>query len=74
MVDFNAYDSSSRHLLSADLEDYMKRYSDYYKNVISIKELARGGEAIVYRLDHSGIDEVVIKTTKLDKANTTESL
>ena len=30
--------------------------------MIDVKELARGGEAIVYRVDHTGSDEIVVKT------------
>ena len=26
-----------------------------------MKDLARGGEAVVYRIDHTGIDEIVAK-------------
>ena len=40
--------------------------SQVYNNILSVNELARGGEAIVYRLDYIGNDEVVVKTTILD--------
>lgn len=28
---------------------------------MNVTELARGGEAVVYRVEHTGIDEVVVK-------------
>ena len=28
---------------------------------MSIRELAKGGEAIVYRLEHKNLDEVILK-------------
>eukprot|EP00347_Sterkiella_histriomuscorum_P013869 403363056 len=44
-----------------ELTDYLKKNSKKYQNVISISEIARGGESVVYKLDYVGIDEVVIK-------------
>ena len=52
--------------MNLELKDYLKWRSKNYKNVIEINEIARGGEAIVYRLEHINIDEVIIKTTKLE--------
>eukprot|EP00347_Sterkiella_histriomuscorum_P016730 403352071 len=45
----------------SQLVDYIKTNSKQYQNVISINEIARGGESVVYKLDYVGIDEVVIK-------------
>eukprot|EP00347_Sterkiella_histriomuscorum_P008782 403343775 len=51
-----------------DLAYYLKnKRSSAYSNVISINFLARGGEAIVYRLEYFGKDEVVIKTTLIEE-------
>ena len=33
----------------------------YYKGIISAELLGKGGEAIIYRLEHVGVDEVVAK-------------
>lgn len=43
------------------LADFLRDYSKTYKNIISCDELARGGEAIVYRVTHTGLDEIVAK-------------
>ena len=48
---------------------YLQKYSREYKVVISIKELAQGGEAVVYQLDHTGREEVVIKKSKVSDHN-----
>eukprot|EP00347_Sterkiella_histriomuscorum_P020007 403339455 len=66
LVDYNAYDRFSRTLFEPDLVKYLRERSQKYHNVISISELARGGEAIVYRLEYLGTDEVVIKTTQIE--------
>lgn len=39
---------------------YLERNSNYIRPV-AMKELARGGEAVVYRIEHTGLDEVVAK-------------
>ena len=65
-VSYSDYSSDSRILLYLELRDYLNLRSKNYKNVIEIKEIARGGEAIVYRLEHMNIDEVIIKTTKIE--------
>ena len=44
-----------------DLVFYLEKYSDRFSVVISVKELAKGGEAIVYHLSHVENIEVVIK-------------
>ncbi|CDW87753.1 protein kinase domain containing protein [Stylonychia lemnae] len=45
---------------------FLSEHSLRYKNVINLKELARGGEAVVYRLQHIDLDEVVAKCTLID--------
>lgn len=44
----------------------MKLKSKNYSNVINIRELGRGGEGVVYRIEHSNLDEVVAKVALLD--------
>lgn len=39
----------------------MKKYSKTYPSIIGADELARGGEAVVYRVVHTGLDEIVAK-------------
>ena len=46
----------------------MKTKSNKYKDAVAVTELARGGEAVVYRIDHTNLDEVVVKCT-LDMNN-----
>lgn len=43
-----------------DIKDFLRTRSKII-NPIDVKELARGGEAVVYRISHTGIDEVVAK-------------
>eukprot|EP00347_Sterkiella_histriomuscorum_P001520 403371716 len=62
-------EQSVQELTDEELYEYLKQNSRLYKNVINIKELARGGEAIVYRLEHQGLDEVVLKMTKQKPKN-----
>ena len=40
--------------------NYLEKNSNYIRPV-TVKELARGGEAVVYRIEHAGLDEVVAK-------------
>ena len=47
------------------IEDYLRKHSLKYRDVVAVKELARGGESVVYRLDHKNLDEVVLKQTLL---------
>ncbi len=39
-----------------------------YKNVFSIKEIAKGGESIVSRLETKELDELVAKVPNLEKS------
>ena len=43
------------------MSNFLAKYSRYFKDVVKVSELARGGEAIVYTLEHSLPDELVIK-------------
>ena len=49
------------------LINFLQKYSKQYQNVIEVKELARGGEAIVYKMEHSNLDEVVAKCTLISE-------
>lgn len=42
-----------------DLRDYSK----YLESIIEVTPLSKGGEAAVYRIEHSGNEELVVKTT-----------
>jgi hypothetical protein len=44
----------------------MSEYSRMYPNIINSNELARGGEAVVFRVEHFGMDEIVAKCTIFD--------
>jgi hypothetical protein len=39
-----------------------------YKNTVGLREIAKGNEAVVYRIDHVNSDEVVLKCI-LDHSN-----
>eukprot|EP00347_Sterkiella_histriomuscorum_P004513 403360175 len=49
--------------------DYLKMHSKLFQNAISISEIAKGGESVVYKLDHLGVDEVVIKQSVTNTNN-----
>ncbi len=54
-------DTVARPVTTAeDLKDMLK-YSKHYKNVYTVRELARGGESVVFRITHSNLDETVVK-------------
>ena len=53
---------------------FLRKYSRYFKDVVKITELARGGESIVYTLEHSLPDELVIKCPKLDQKQQSDNL
>eukprot|EP00347_Sterkiella_histriomuscorum_P016854 403351596 len=53
----------------SQLINYLKMYSKQYQNVISINQIARGGQSIIFKLDYVGIDEVVIKQSVTDTNN-----
>jgi hypothetical protein len=45
------------------VEKFLKKNSRHHNSVISVSELARGGEAIVYRVENTTLDEIVAKCT-----------
>eukprot|EP00347_Sterkiella_histriomuscorum_P002996 403365996 len=45
---------------------YLQQYSEKYSNVIGVNELARGGEAVVYRIEHKNLEEVVAKCSLIN--------
>ena len=45
-----------------EVQDYLAHRSSKY-TPIEVRELARGGEAVVYRVEHSSLEEVVAKCT-----------
>lgn len=53
----------------AKIEEFMKINSKAYGNVIGLSMLAKGGEAVVYTVNHLGTDEIVGKlpVSSLDK-------
>eukprot|EP00347_Sterkiella_histriomuscorum_P016316 403353653 len=58
-----------------NIMSYLQNHSELYKNVIGVSELARGGEAVVYRMDHQNLDEVVAKCTLIkDKNNVSNQI
>ncbi|CDW73119.1 serine threonine protein kinase-like protein [Stylonychia lemnae] len=65
LVDYENYHNDERTPSAKMLEEYLKFRSKKYQNIIEINELAQGAEAIVFRLEHHEIDEVVVKTNKV---------
>ncbi len=53
---------------------YLDAHSKRYSDVIDVKQLAKGGEAIVFRVEHSNLDEVVAKCTINDPTSEKEDL
>jgi hypothetical protein len=47
---------------SDDLRGFLSDYSQEYQCIFDVSEIARGGEAVVYRLVHNKNDEIVAKT------------
>lgn len=46
---------------TVELEEFITEHSKTISNVLGVHKLAAGGEAIVYRVDHTGTDEIVVK-------------
>lgn len=44
-----------------DVQEFLKYNSRKYNSIISAEELARGGEAVVYRVESTSRDEIVAK-------------
>ncbi len=53
-------DSNSSFVTPEGMLQYLDKNSNYIRPV-NVKELARGAEAVVYRIEHAGLDEVVAK-------------
>ncbi|CDW79112.1 UNKNOWN [Stylonychia lemnae] len=64
-VDYENNQNDKRTPSAKMLEKYLMIRSKKYQNLIEINELAQGAEAIVFRLEHREIDEVVVKTNKI---------
>ncbi|CDW87246.1 serine threonine protein kinase-like protein [Stylonychia lemnae] len=63
----NDNESSNVHILTdKTLMKFLQTHSKKYSNVIEVRELAKGGEAIVYRLEHQNLDEVIAKCTLIN--------
>lgn len=43
------------------LEEFLTEHSKSYNNIIEATYLAEGGEAVIFNLEHTGLDEIVIK-------------
>ncbi len=56
-------DSNSSFTTPESMLQYLEKNSNYIKPV-NVKYLAQGGEAIVYRIEHAGLDELVAKCSK----------
>ncbi len=56
-------DSNSSFTTPESMLQYLEKNSNYIWPV-NVKYLAKGGEAIVYRIEHAGLDEVVAKCSK----------
>jgi hypothetical protein len=57
-----------------EVEDYLKDHSRFYPSVLSVKFLAKGGEAIVYRVEHGELDEIVAKCSYFESWATPEMI
>eukprot|EP00347_Sterkiella_histriomuscorum_P007005 403350607 len=70
ILQFQQLDTDNQQIMQeGQMIDYLKMHSKLFQNAISISEIARGGESVVYKLDHSGVDEVVIKQSVTDTNN-----
>ena len=56
------------------LELFLKQHSQSYPSIIQADFLAKGGEAIVYRIEHTGLDEIVVKTPLFSDDGNTDKL
>ena len=46
--------------------EYLK-YSQKFRHIENIEKLAEGGEALVYKINYVGYDEVVLKVPKIKR-------
>ena len=44
-----------------ELKQFLKQFAKIYNTIIDAIFLAKGGESIVYRIEHAGLDEIVAK-------------
>lgn len=47
----------------AEIIEFLKK-SQHFKHIENIEKLAEGGEAIIYKINYIGFDEVVLKVPK----------
>ena len=50
-----------------DIKEFYQKSKKFKDSINSITHLAKGGEATVYRLDHKGLEELVIKCCLFDQ-------
>jgi len=52
----------------ANVEKFLDQHSKNFPYILSLKFLAKGGEAIIYDINSAGFDEVVVKVPReMDK-------
>lgn len=44
-----------------ELIEFIRRRSKKYQNLIGLKKIGAGGEAMIFRIEHTGLDEIVVK-------------
>ena len=45
-----------------EIANFLRKHSKTYRNIIQCSLLAAGGEAWVFKIEHTGLDEIVAKT------------
>lgn len=55
-----------------EVESFLRNYSKAYPNIIQAAFLAKGGEAIVYRIEHEGPEEIVARCPLLGELENEE--
>lgn len=43
------------------MQEFAREHSKTLSGILGMKELARGGEAVVYRVEHTGVGELIVK-------------
>lgn len=51
-----------------EIQEFYKRNSVKYNSIFSIDLIAKGGEAAVYRVEHTDLDELVAKCCLFDES------
>eukprot|EP00347_Sterkiella_histriomuscorum_P020028 403339373 len=54
--------------------EFLRKFSNNYKKIIGINEIGRGGEAIVYKVEHQQFDEIVAKCAIIKNENSQYAL